>query len=245
MESYSSQNKFSLKGLVNKAFNPNMDAASFLVRNRLLHGILEYKDNLSGVLLDFGCGSKPYQKLFNVQKYLGLDYDSKGHDHTNEHIDMFYDGKKIPFDDEYFDSVFSSEVFEHIFNLEEIIPEIHRVTKTGGLILITCPFAICEHEQPNDYARYTSFALKHLMQKNGFEVVSFKKLGSSMDVIIQMRLTYFHNNIMPFFTKIPILRKLIRLSVNVFLNSWANIHAKLFPAGTELYLNNLILCRKK
>lgn len=245
MGSYSSLNKDSSKSHVNKAFNPNMGAASFLVRNRLLKGILAYKDKLSGVLLDFGCGSKPYQKLFTVEKYIGLDFDSQGHDHSNEHIDMFYDGKKIPFPDEYFDSVFSSEVFEHVFNLEEIIPEICRVTKTGGLILVTCPFAICEHEQPNDYARYSSFALKHLMEKNGYEVVSYEKLGTSMDVIIQMRLTYFHNHIMPFFAKIPIVRRIIRLSVNIILNSWATIHAKIFPAGTELYLNNLILCRKK
>lgn len=228
----------------NTDFNPSIGAAPYLVRNRLLNGIARHVNKLSGVLLDFGCGSKPYRSMFNVEKYVGLDYNGDGHDHQYEQIDFFYDGKTIPFPNEHFDSVFSSEVFEHVFNLEEILPEINRVMKKGALILVTCPFAICEHEQPNDYARYTSFALKHLMQKNGFEVVVFEKLGGSIDVIVQMRLTYFHYHIMPFFAKIPVFRKILRWSTNALLNSYANLHGKLFPIGDELYLNNLIVCRK-
>jgi ubiquinone/menaquinone biosynthesis C-methylase UbiE len=231
--------------MVNKAFNPDITVASYLVRNRLFNGVKRYTGKLTGNLLDFGCGSKPYRSLFSVEKYTGLDFNSQGHDHTDESIDVFYDGCSIPFGDNTFDAVFSSEVFEHVFNLEEILPEINRVLKQDGLILITCPFAICEHEQPNDYARYSSFALKYLMEKNGFEVLSYEKLGGSIDVIVQMRLTYFHNHIMPFFSKIPVLRKIIRTSTNVLLNTYANLHSKIFPIGDELYLNNLMLCKKK
>ncbi|MBK8311763.1 MAG: class I SAM-dependent methyltransferase [Chitinophagaceae bacterium] len=109
-----------------------------------------------------GCGSKPYKSLFNVNEYVGVDYHGQGHSHENEQIDVFYDGVLLPFPDNYFDSVFSTEVFEHVFNLEEMILEIKRVMKPGAKILVTCPFAIPEHEQPNDYARYSSFGLKHL-----------------------------------------------------------------------------------
>jgi len=63
------------------------------------------------------------------------------------------------------DGVFSSETFEHIFNLEEIIKEINRVLKKEGLLLATCPFLWPEHEVPYDYARYTSFAMKNLLEK--------------------------------------------------------------------------------
>jgi SAM-dependent methyltransferase len=230
---------------VNKEFDPSKYVASYLVRNRLLHGIQQYATRLDGKMLDFGCGSKPYKSLFTVSEYVGLDFHSDGHDHTTEQIDVFYDGITIPFPNEIFDSVFSSEVFEHVFNLEQILLEINRVMKKGGLILITCPFAICEHEQPNDYARYTSFAIKHLMEKNGFEIIAFEKLGTSIDVIVQIRLTYFHNNIMPLISRIPVFRHLVRISVNFILNSYANLHGKVFPRGNELYLNNLILCKKK
>lgn len=241
-----SSGKADLDRLVEKGsdFNPGLKVAPYLVRNRLLDGISRHAGKLQGVMLDFGCGSKPYRKLFEVDEYIGLDFEGEGHDHRNEQIDVFYDGKSIPFPDNHFDSVFSSEVFEHVFNLEEMIPEIKRVMKPGALILVTCPFAIGEHEQPNDYARYTSFALKHLMQKNGLEVVHFEKLGGSIDVIVQLRLTYFHYHIMPFFTRIPVLRNIIRVTTNTLMNAYANLHRRIFPIGNELYLNNLIICKK-
>ena len=114
----------------------------------------------------------------------------------------------------------------------------------GGVVLITCPFAICEHEQPNDFARYTSFAIKFLMQKNGFEVVKYEKVGSSIDVIFQLMQIYFHKNIMPIFAKIPIIRKVVRLSAIVILNIVGSTLSYLLPIGDELYMNNLIVCRK-
>jgi ubiquinone/menaquinone biosynthesis C-methylase UbiE len=229
---------------IDKEFNPNLLVSGYIIRKRILKGVADNVHFLNGKMLDFGCGSKPYKSLFNVEEYIGLDYDSQGHDHSNEQIDVFYDGVKIPFDDNTFDSVFSSEVFEHVFNLEEMIPEINRVMKVNGVILITCPFAICEHEQPNDYARYTSFAIKHLMQKNGFEVIKYEKIGSSIDVIFQLSQIYFHKNIVPYFSKIPIIRKVLRLTVILILNIIGSGLNFIFPKGEELYLNNLIVCKK-
>ena len=225
-------------------FNPRISAAPYLVRNRLLQGISKHVYKLHGKLLDFGCGAKPYKNIINVEEYIGLDFPSEGHDHTNEMIDVFYDGISIPFEDDCFDSIFSSEVFEHVFNLEEVLKELFRVLKPGGVILITCPFAIGEHEQPNDYARYTSFALKHLMRKTGFDVVHYEKLGGSIDAIIQLRLTYFQRNIMPYFEKIPLLRNLLRKLTNACMNTYANVHGRVFPLSDDLYLNNLIICEK-
>jgi hypothetical protein len=83
-----------------------------------------------------------------------------------------------------------------------------------------------------------------MMQKSGFEVVHYEKLGGSIDAIVQLRLTYFQRNIMPFFEKIPILRSLIRKTTNTWMNIYANIHGKIFPLSDDLYLNNLIVCRK-
>ena len=86
-----------MKVKVNKEFDPNITVAHYLVRNRLLNGLKEYIGNLNGDLLDFGCGSKPYKSLFTVKTYTGLDFESQGHDHSNEQIDVYYDVKTIPF----------------------------------------------------------------------------------------------------------------------------------------------------
>jgi SAM-dependent methyltransferase len=225
-------------------FNPGITYPAYLTRNRLLKSIATYSKELKGVMMDFGCGSKPYRSLFNVEKYIGVDFENPGHPHINEQIDVFYDGKKIPFNDEYFDAVFSSEVFEHIFNLDEILKEINRVMKHGGLMLITCPFAISEHEVPHDFARYSSYAIKYLLEKNGFEIIHQEKTGNSIETFHQLRIMYIHQHITPYIRKIPILRSVFRFIVYSTLNLAAIVLSKIFPSGKDLYLNNVVLCKK-
>ena len=99
-------------------FNPSIINPFYFVRTGLLKGIRKYALELNGVLLDFGCGSKPYISLFNVDEYIGMDFENPGHPHINENIDVYYDGKNIPFGDNHFDSILCSEVVEHVFSKE-------------------------------------------------------------------------------------------------------------------------------
>src|SRR6476646_7017983 len=131
---------------ISKEFDPPITQANFLIRNRLPRNIKVLAPRLTGKMMDFGCGQKPYRSLFSVDDYVGVDFENPGHPHLNESIDVFYDGKTLPFLDGQFDSIFSSEVFEHVFNIDDILKELNRVLKINGLILITCPFAFCEHE---------------------------------------------------------------------------------------------------
>ena len=163
----------------------------YLIRQGILKKIIPLSKKLTGNILDFGCGSKPYLQYFShAQKYTGLDIHKSGHLHEDEQIDVFYDGKTIPFEDNHFDAVFSSEVFEHIFNLPEVLPEIHRVLKPGGKLLFTCPFAWPEHEVPYDYARYSSYGIKYLIEQQGFKVLEQHKTGHFFEVIMQYLIFY-------------------------------------------------------
>lgn len=233
---------------VPKAFRPGLNNPFYFIRGALLKKLQYYAPQLSGKLLDFGCGSKPYQALFtNVSAYTGLDYEGEGHSHANENVDVFYDGKKIPFENETFDSVFSSEVFEHIFNIDEILPELKRVMKKEGKLLITCPFTWHEHEVPVDYARYTQFALKHLLEKNGFTILSLDKSGDFTSAIYQMKMVYVSEHFIP---AIPMLgkSKFFRTSIApglyFLMNSWYSFKHWLFPKRKDWYLNNIVLAQK-
>jgi SAM-dependent methyltransferase len=232
-----------MKG-ISKEFNPTITQPNYLIRNRLLKTIQLLAPQLKGRLMDFGCGQKPYKSLFNVDEYIGVDFENPGHSHINESIDVFYDGKTIPFPDESFESVFSSEVFEHIFNLTDIIKELNRVLKPGGSILITCPFAFCEHEVPNDYARYSSFAIKHLFIQNGFEITEQIKTGNSIEALSQMYLMYLHQHINPKLSKIPVVRSAFRFLFYTTTNLTALFLGKMLPEGKDLYMSNVLLCRK-
>ena len=225
-------------------FNPRINHPHYLTRNRLLKAIKKNTTELTGTIMDFGCGSKPYKNLFQFEKYLGVDFNNPGHPHLNEEIDVFYDGLYLPFPNDHFDSVFSSEVFEHIFNLPEVLKELNRVVKPGGKILITCPFVICEHEVPNDFARYTSFGIKSILEKNGFEVLKQDKTGNSVETVFQLWITYIHQHISPFLKKIPVIRSAFRFFTYSSLNIFAIFFSHILPNKKDLYLNNILLAKK-
>jgi len=164
----------------------------FFLRRALYSALSRNARVPNGIFLDFGCGRKPYKKIFAVEKYIGVDIEVSGHSHESSEIDVFYDGKSIPFPDQYFDSFLCSEVFEHLFNLEQILNELHRVTKTNGFGIITIPFCWPEHEQPYDYARYTSFAIRSLLDKHKFRIVSQVKTGHFFESAFQMITLYIY-----------------------------------------------------
>ncbi len=194
--------------------------------------------------MDFGCGLKPYEHLFTADEYIGVDFEGEGETYEKGKVDVFYDGRSLPFPDNHFDSVFSSEVFEHIFNLPEIITELKRVIKPGGRILVTCPFSFGEHEAPADYARYTSFAMKHMFTNNGFRIIAFEKTGGNIEVITQLRIVYWNLHILSVLKNIPVIRFLSRKFFFSINNVTARILSKILPFRQDLYLNNILLAEK-
>lgn len=234
---------------ISKEFNPSLSSPYYFIRTLLLKKIKQYSNELEGKLLDFGCGTKPYKSLFShVSSYTGIDYENPGHPHINEQIDIFYDGKKLPFNNNEFESIFSSEVFEHVFNLEEILPELNRVLKPGGKILITCPFVWNEHEVPHDYARYTQFALKNLLEKNGFKILVIDKSGDFATTLHQMKMVYISEHFLQsiyIIGKIKFIISNIRPLLMVLCNSCFLLFHKLLPKRYDIYLNNIILATKE
>jgi SAM-dependent methyltransferase len=214
----------------------------FIIRRGLYKGLKKEAGLLKGRLLDFGCGSKPYRSLFTgVSEYIGLDMENEGHSHEKEMIDVYYDGKTIPFDNEYFDAVFSSEVFEHIFDIEPILAELHRILKKEGQILISVPFAWNEHEIPNDFARYTSFGLEYLLRKSGFEIISSSKTGHFAEVIAQLKILYFYDMLK---TGNKYFNILVNLLISPFM-IFGFFISSFLPKNKSLYFNNIILAKRK
>ena len=195
--------------------------------------------------MDLGCGNKPYLSEFkNVVEYIGLDIEQSGNHEGKSKVDVFYDGKTIPFENNSIDGVFSSETFEHIFNLEEVLNEIHRVLKKDGLLLATCPFFWPEHEAPYDFARYTSFAIKDLLIRNGFEIVSYEKTGNYFKAMLQILALYLYY----FINKIPVFNRILFFVFVTPIFVIGNLIDSILPnfmKRKDLYLNNVIVVKKK
>ncbi|HYC29863.1 MAG TPA: class I SAM-dependent methyltransferase, partial [Chitinophagaceae bacterium] len=212
----------------------------YLIRRRLFRHIRKLAPALQGKLLDFGCGRKPYENLFRVTEYIGVDIETTGHDHSNSRVDVYYNGRHIPFNDATFDSLFCSEVLEHIFNPDEILTELNRVLKPGAHALFTVPFCWNEHEVPFDYARYSSFGFAHLLKKNGFEVIELWKSGTFTQVVFQLWALYFFE----LFRKWGRTGYAISLLFIAPINLAGAVFTRIFPRNHSLYFNNIVLARK-
>lgn len=145
------------------------------------------KEFAKGSLLDLGCGKAPlygtYEQL--VEKVTLADWANSWHE--NPHLDVICDiTKKLPFDDESFDTVILSDVLEHIPNPSEVMSEVSRILKPDGFALINTPFMYLLHEFPHDYHRYTEFMLERLVKESGMEVVKVEALGGGYAVLIDL-----------------------------------------------------------
>lgn len=212
----------------------------YLARAGLRDAMAEFAPMLIGRLLDVGCGTKPYRSLFTVDSYVGLDIDAEISRRRNI-ADHFYDGKTFPFADGSFDSVLCNQVLEHVFNPDEFLGEIARVLMPGGKLLLTVPFVWDEHEQPYDYARYSSFGLRALLEKQGFIVVKHKKLGADPSVLFQLINAYLFK-VTQSWPKL--VNFLITLTAMALFNLLGLISRHLLFANPDLYLDNVILVKK-
>jgi len=212
----------------------------YFARSGLHDAMTEFAPLLAGRLLDVGCGSKPYQTLFAVDTYIGLDIDSEISRQSGI-ADHHYDGITFPFADASFDSVLCNQVLEHVFNPDEFIREIVRVLKPGGKLLLTVPFVWDEHEQPYDYARYSSFGLRSLLGKQGLKIVNHIKIGSDASIIFQLVNAYLFKVTQGW----PRLSKqFFTVSVMAFVNIMGLLFSRMLPDNPDLFLDNIVLAEK-
>ncbi|MGL5871923.1 MAG: class I SAM-dependent methyltransferase [Xenococcaceae cyanobacterium] len=212
----------------------------YFARKGLFENITSLSKSIQGKILDVGCGQKPYKNLFNASEYIGLELDSS-ENRKSKKADYFYDGKTFPFGDRDFDSVIVNQVFEHIFNPDIFLAEINRVLKEEGFLLMSLPFVWDEHEQPHDYARYSSFGMKYLLEKHGFEILEYKKSVRDIRVIFQILTAYIYKFTFPSNKLLSFLLTAIFISP---LNILGELLGNIFPDNEDLYLDSVILAKK-
>lgn len=223
-------------GILSIFFNPY-----YFVKKGLIKGLHKSSRYISGKVLDFGCGNRSYEHLFDPKIFIGLEIYRRGHDHSKERIDLYYDGITIPFKNNSFDSILSIEVFEHVFNFGDILNELNRILKPDGYLLLTLPFVWEEHEQPHDFGRYTSFGIIHTLETHGFVVLELFKTTGYIETIFQMWNNYFYKKLFP---KFKLLQK---FCIPFFIfpsNCIGVVLSRLLPKNKDMYLNIVVVAKK-
>jgi SAM-dependent methyltransferase len=139
----------------------------------------------NAVVVDFGCGTRPYEPLFagRAARYIGIDLAD------NPHADLTLTSEStIPIADGTADLVLSSQVLEHVVDVHRYLDECSRVARPGGLLLLSTHGFWLYHPYPTDLRRWTWWGLKHEIECHGFTVESIVGCEGPLAYTTQLRL---------------------------------------------------------
>lgn len=213
----------------------------FLARRALWQAMRDFSPQVRGVVLDVGCGIRPYRGLYAIERYVGLEIDSP-EARARGLADQYYDGGRFPFDDASFDAVLCNQVLEHVFAPEPFLAEIARVMKPHARLVLTVPFVWDEHEQPLDYARYSSFGLQALLERSGLAILEHRKLNDGAAAIFQLAVAYLQKVL---HTRSRALNLLLCATLMSPLSLLGLVLGAVLPRNPDLYLDHAVLARKR
>jgi SAM-dependent methyltransferase len=132
-----------------------------------------------GRMLDIGCGSKPWARLFAgfVEAHVGVDRVESVR--RGAKVDVVASAYDVPLPDADADTVLLSAVLEHLERPGDGLAECLRLLKPGGHLIVTAPFVFHVHEQPHDFFRFSPFGLRYLLEAAGFQVVELVPLAGA------------------------------------------------------------------
>jgi SAM-dependent methyltransferase len=216
---------------------------SFIIRRDLARAVKAAAGRTpGGTLLDVGCGIKPYKSLFQVHRYVGLDVPVSGHRDDGKHNDVFFDGLQLPIQSASVDTVLATEVLEHVFEPDRFMSELSRVARPGGALILTVPFAWYEHEQPHDYGRYTSFGLRALVTRHGFDVVQLSKTAGYVLALAQLASSYVMKRAL---RRGPVAQIAAQLFLCAPIMLCGVIADAFLPGDSDLYLSSVLVARRR
>jgi SAM-dependent methyltransferase len=139
---------------------------------------------VSGTTLDLGAGQLAWREL--LQGYAS-SYTSTDLIAEHASLDVLANAAQgLPFQDRSFNAVFCCSVLEHMRAPWLALPEVHRVLKPGGMVIVSVPFMFYLHGAPQDYYRFTGQGLKVLAELADLDVVHLQPSGGLAHLLLNV-----------------------------------------------------------
>lgn len=164
-----------------------------LARVSIWNAVASVSGDITGTVLDVGCGLLAYRPLFvRASHYVGLEVPETDEMRASAASALF-DGRHLPIADQSVDFVLCNQVIEHVAEPTKLLNEIHRTLKFDGQLLLTVPFLWNEHEMPHDYQRWTLGGLEQLLVNCKFEVTECRRLTPGGAALAQLLNSSLHH----------------------------------------------------
>lgn len=180
----------------------------------LLRGLLPLiEEHCRGRVLDAGAGRGAYRDLLlrYADEYVGMDI------RESSATSVIGDAQRLPFADDSFDTVFCSQVLEHVPEPWLALAEFRRVLRPGGALILSVPHISWLHNEPHDYFRYTRHALVFLLKEAGLGGVQVSPAGGLLSLLGHICSTLWVNLLFG----VPVVRFVVRLMNSLWVRSVA------------------------
>lgn len=222
---------------------PSKRRPHYLERISIVNALKQVRHKVkSGIILDVGCGMKPYKSLLNTSGsiYYGTDYPitMEGSYGKSTKADFFSESTLLPFKNNTFDTLLSTQMLEHVSDPKNVIQEMSRVLKPKGIMILSAPMTWPLHEEPYDFFRYTLHGLRHLLQKANFEILDEIPRGNNFITMAQMLLDTQLNN-----TSQSFLKRLYSVTLSLVVNQLCSV-INIFKPAQRLCLGWVMVVKK-
>ena len=147
-------------------------------------------------LLDAGAGELANKQYCSHLEYLSQDFcqyegagDSKAlqmKSWDTDQIDIVGDITNIPEDDNSFDVILCTEVFEHLPDPVAALVEFQRLLKKGGTLIITAPFCSLTHFSPYHFSTgFNRYYYEHHLSVLDFKISNLETNGNYFEYLAQ------------------------------------------------------------
>jgi SAM-dependent methyltransferase len=167
-----------------------------------------------GDVLDIGCGNKPYLCFFEnkITSYVGCDIAQS----SEGLVDIVCEATNIPLPDNAKDTIFTTQVIEHVADHRKLLSEAYRILKPGGYLVLSGPMAWEHHEVPYDFFRFTCYGFEWLLKEQKFSVIEIVPNGGKWAMVGQLMLNSIRSSIV----KKSAIRKIFAFLFFLFRIKW-------------------------
>jgi SAM-dependent methyltransferase len=149
----------------------------WLVTAKFKQSISAAGDSIRTIALVGGSKSDPELEDFAHRKNITITYFGV-EDPVGEEF-IYLDLNELNNFQRKFDLVISSQVLEHVWDLDTAFLNLRNLTKQNGLLWINCPTSNYAHGSPNYYsAGYTPEMISKNLEKIGFVILEQASFGS-------------------------------------------------------------------
>ena len=151
-----------------------------LLDQTVTHALRQRRRDGAPQLLDFGCGDQPLRSTVLELGYRYVPCDVAGEPEL-----LAVEGQRLASTDASFDAVLSTQVLEHVWDVNWYLAECRRVLRRGGFLVLSTHGSWPYHPHPGDFRRWTKVGLEREVADAGFRVVETKELLSAPGWVVQ------------------------------------------------------------